>query len=164
MQYLIFILIICILLALLLKKKSTPGVEKKKEPVEKDSVDYTTGYQSKWLFSYNEKKAYNTIQKVAAERGYTALAKVRLFDLVEPKAELKKDKAYQWKIQAKHVDFVVCDEKLVAHWVIELLDSSHKTEDRKERDRFVSDVLINCGYKVLEAYEMDENGLREFLE
>lgn len=106
-------------------------------------------YQRNWLFTYNEKDAYNKLKPIAEKMGYTVFAKVRLLDLVEPIKGNKKYKAYFWKIQAKHVDFVLCDYKLVAKYIIELDDTSHDRKDRKERDNFVDEVVESVGYKII---------------
>lgn len=106
-------------------------------------------YQRNWLFTYNEKDAYNKLKPIAEKMGYTVFAKVRLLDLVEPIKGNKKFKAYFWKIQAKHVDFVLCDYKLVAKYIIELDDTSHDRKDRKERDNFVDEVVESVGYKII---------------
>ncbi len=116
---------------------------------ESNQFDVFSGYSSKWLFSYNEKEAFYQIKSVTDKLGLHLLAKVRLYDLLEPQKGTGKYKTLQYKIQAKHVDFVVCDQKLVARAVIELDDSSHNIAARKERDEFVDKVLTNCGYNVL---------------
>ena len=125
--------------------------------------NYIEGYQQKWLLSYNEKAAYKIIKQVAEEKGYTVFAKVRLLDLVEPKIENRKDQSYLWKIQAKHVDFVICDEKMVARWIIELQDSSHAKENRIERDNLVKAILTNCKYKILMTYAANKEEIEKFL-
>lgn len=134
-------------------------------PYEKD-FDYTEGYKPKWLFTYNEKNAYNKIKEVTDKLSLTLFAKVRLYDLVEPKPGVEHFKGHQYKIQAKHCDFVVCSEKLVAKAVIELDDASHNAADRKERDAFVDTVLTSCGYKVIHMRNIDpaelETQLSEF--
>ena len=61
----------------------------------------------------------------------------------------KKYKTYFYKVQAKHVDFVLCDSKLVARYIIELDDSSHDTESRRARDAFVDEVVKSVGYKII---------------
>ena len=60
------------------------------------------------------------------------------------------------KVQAKHVDFLLCDSKLVARYIIELDDNSHIAPDRAERDQFVDSVLQAVGYKVLRLNAFDE--------
>ena len=114
-------------------------------------------YQKRWLFSYNEKDAYNKLRPIAEKLGYTVLAKVRLLDLLEPVKGNPKYKTYFYKIQAKHVDFVLCDEKLVARYIVELDDSSHDIEGRKARDSFVDKVLNSVGYKIIHVRNITED-------
>ena len=105
-------------------------------------------YKKRWLLPYNEKDAYKKLQSAAAEVGYTVFSKVRLLDLLEPVSG-KNYRSYFYKVQAKHVDFVLLDEKLVARCIVELDDSSHDASDRKERDAFVDEVVTSVGYQVI---------------
>lgn len=130
-----------------------------KEP----SFDYTKGYKQKWMFTYNEKDAYYKLKEITDSMGLYLFAKVRLFDLVEPKRDIEKRQGHIFKIQAKHVDFVICDEKLVARAIIELDDNSHDSQERKDRDDFVNTVLYNCGYKILHIKAIDKEVVEEFL-
>lgn len=126
--------------------------------------NYIDGYQKTPLLSKHEADAYKRIKEAAEEKDYTVFTKVRILDLVEPKTKYRKEQAYLWKIQAKHVDFVVCDEKMVAKWIIELQDSSHEREDRIERDNLVKAILSNCNYKILMTYTADKEEIRRFLD
>ncbi|MGI5978618.1 MAG: DUF2726 domain-containing protein [Oscillospiraceae bacterium] len=100
------------------------------------------------------------IKAVTDELGLTLFAKVRLYDLIEPKHDVKNKIGHINKIQSKHCDFVVCSEKLVAKAVIELDDASHDTATRQERDTFIETVLENCGYKVIHMREIDQSALK----
>lgn len=133
-------------------KKKAP--EKKEEDFEfttelPSKEDYSKKYQSKWLFSLNEKNEYRKLKEIADKHQYTVFAKVRLLDLLEPRPGDPKWKTYFYKVQAKHVDFVLCNEKLVAKYIIELDDASHDKADRQKRDEFVDEVLTSVGYKVV---------------
>lgn len=121
-------------------------------------------YQKKWMFSYNEKDAYFKLKSIADELGCTVFAKVRLLDILEPARDHPKYKTNFYKIQAKHVDFVVCDERLVARCIIELDDNSHKSQDRKERDQFVDAILESVGYKVVRVYAITDTIKSQILE
>ena len=127
-----------------------------------DSLPIAGAYQKSWMFTYNEKEAYNKLKPIAEELGYTVFAKVRLLDLVEPIKGNRKYKTYFYKIQAKHVDFVLCDERLVARCIIELDDSSHQSEPRKERDDFVDKVVTSVGYKIIRVQAITDD-IREQL-
>ena len=63
---------------------------------------------------------------------------------------------YFYKVQAKHVDFVILNEKLVARCIIELDDASHDTEERRRRDEFVDDVLKSVGYQIIHTRAVTE--------
>lgn len=128
----------------------------------KEPLQIQGAYQKAWLFSYNEKDAYTKLKPIAEELGYTVFAKVRLLDLLEPVKGTKKYKTYFYKVQAKHVDFVLCDAKLVARYIIELDDNSHNTEKRKERDSFVDEVVQSVGYKIIHVRAIDDT-IRQFL-
>lgn len=143
----------------LLKKKkyhSKEAIANREENLDQ-SLPIEGAYQKRWLFSYNEKDAYNKLRPIAEKLGYTVLAKVRLLDLLEPAKGNPKYKTYFYKIQAKHVDFVLCDEKLVARYIIELDDSSHDIEGRKARDNFVDKVLNSVGYKIIHVRSITED-------
>ena len=141
------------------KKSRSVAPEQPATPEADEQQDkkhnYTNSYQPKWLFSYNEKDAFSKLQEVAERHELTVFAKVRLFDLIEPKKGCDNYKGALWKIQAKHVDFVQCDKKLIARYIIELDDSSHEAASRQERDEFVTAALENCGYKVLHVKAID---------
>lgn len=137
--------------------------EAEKSKTEITPAEVEKAYQKKWMFTYNEKDAYKKLQEIAAPKGYTVFAKVRLLDLVEPIRQNPKYKTFLYKIQAKHVDFVICDQKLVAKYIIEVDDNSHNQDERKERDQFVDTVLTNTGYKVLHTKAIVQEEIEKFL-
>ena len=131
-------------------------------------VDYTRqnlridgAYQKKWLFSYHEKDAYWKLVEMCKKHDLYVMAKVRLLDLLEPVKGTVHYKSYFWKVQAKHVDFVLCDKKLVARCIVELDDSSHNQENRKERDAFVDEVLQSVGYEVIHLRDIELQSLEK---
>lgn len=73
---------------------------------------------------------------------YVVLAKVRLADLIKVAPRTERRQSFQNSINAKHVDFVLCDRQTLAPvLVVELDDSSHGRSDRQERDAFVNGAL-----------------------
>lgn len=127
------------------------------------SSDCEYSYQSRSVFSEREKSAFAQIKDIVEKYGYTVLAKVRLFDLVEPSYLTDNKKVAQYKIQAKHVDFVLCDSALKARYIIELDDATHDRPDRIERDRFVDSVLEMSGYRVLHTRNINEDEILHFI-
>ena len=119
-----------------------------RDPADK-KLPISGAYKSKWLFSMNEKETFRKLKEITDPMDCYLFTKVRLLDLVEPISGNKNYRTYMNKIQSKHVDFVICDKKLVARCIIELDDSSHKRQDRKERDTFVDEVLQSTGYQII---------------
>ena len=156
----IVLIVVIILLALWIGREKLQTQKERSAREGNDSkkeLPIKGAYQKSWLFSYNEKEAYNKLVPIARELGYTVFAKVRLLDLLEPVKGNSKYKTYFYKVQSKHVDFVLCDEKLVAQYIIELDDSSHDRSDRKERDDFVDEVVESVGYKIIHTRAITED-------
>lgn len=168
MEIAIIIILVILILGMgtkSVKTKKKEPTSKKEEPNEAErTFDYSKGYQPKWMFTYNEKDAFNKMKQTTDKMGLYLFAKVRLFDLIEPKNDIEKRQGHIYKIQAKHVDFVVCSPKLVARVIIELDDASHDTQERTERDSFVDTVLNSCGYKVLHMRAIEPEKLATELE
>ena len=126
-------------------------------------TDFAHAYQKRWLFSYNEKAFYQDLKQFADDNNLVLLAKVRLLDLIEPRKGQDGYKTYFYKVQAKHVDFVLCAPNLVAKYIIELDDASHEADDRQERDNFVGTALTSCGYKILHMRAFDPASLNNLI-
>lgn len=124
-------------------------LEGKKQGSESAETDLTKGYQARSIFSRNEWQSYKKLRDIAEVKGYIICPKVRLLDIIEPKRGEEKYKTRLYKIQSKHVDFVICDQYMTVKAIIELDDNSHDRSDRHERDEFVDKVLQNSGYKVI---------------
>jgi hypothetical protein len=96
------------------------------------------------LFSAAERSFLGVLQQ-AVGRNAIIFGKVRVADVVEPKAGLSRSarqKAFN-KISAKHFDFLLCNkENLSVICAIELNDGSHQSKRRQERDEFLKEV---CG-------------------
>lgn len=70
-------------------------------------------------------------------------SKVKLGDLFYAKAgDYGKNRCYMNRIDRKHVDFLLCDNKTLEPILgIELDDKTHQRSDRQERDDFVNHVF-----------------------
>ena len=138
----------------------------KKPDQETDSVentaakiDYSQSYQRKYLLTKNEYREYITLRKLAAEKDLIICPKVRLLDIIEPRKGEKNYKSLFFKVQAKHVDFVICDNDLRIKAILELDDNSHDQKDRQQRDAFVDQILTSVGYKVIHTRSVTETTL-----
>lgn len=117
-------------------------------------------YEPTYFMTQNEKAQFRKLMNWAHENHYYVFAKVRLADLIKPRNNNQK---LFWKIQAKHIDFLICDGNLKQKLIIELQDGSHKAEKRKERDSFVREVLESCGYKSLWVFNIEKEVLNKAL-
>ena len=124
-------------------------------------IDFAAAYQAKYLLSKNELAQYKKLKKIADVRGFVICPKVRLFDIIEPKRDHVKYKTLMYKIQAKHVDFVVCDNDMQIKVIIELDDNTHYQKKRMERDSFVDSILQSVGYRVIHTKYI-ENDIFDF--
>lgn len=93
------------------------------------------------LVTDSERKFFDTLQR-AAEDHWAVFAMVRLADIIRVAPKTPKYQSWQNKIQAKHIDFVICAwGSLDILLAIELDDPSHERPDRIRRDRFVEGAL-----------------------
>lgn len=157
--YFVGFCILCLLVGAVKRAFRKKGTTSKKESGKK--VELTGAYQPSPFFSQHEKDAYRKLKEIAEKRGYIVFAKVRLLDLLEPVRNHPNYRTLFNKIQAKHVDFVLCNYELAPYIVIELDDSSHDTPSRKERDRFVDEVLTQCGYRIIHTREITNSLLND---
>lgn len=152
----ILVIALLIVIAILLMKQNQTGAEGSRDTKK----DYSQSYQRKYLLTKNEYREYMKLQQYAAEKGLLICPKVRLLDIIEPRKGEKDYKSLFYKVQAKHVDFVICDQDLHIKGILELDDSSHDTAERKERDEFVDQILSSVGYKVIHVRSITEDTLK----
>ena len=126
--------------------------------------DYSQSYQRKYLLTKNEYREYMTLRKLAAEKDLIICPKIRLLDIIEPRKGEKDYKSLFFKIQAKHVDFAICDSTLKIKAILELDDNSHERKDRQARDAFVDQILTSVGYKVIHTRSVTETTLDGLIE
>lgn len=170
------IVIICILLFLIFEFRKSPISSDKKhnkwteqnseinddfDLIDPNLSDYTGKYQKKLLLTKNEWYEYRKLKQLAENKGLQVCPKVRLLDLIEPRRGDPKYKTHFYKIQAKHVDFVICDQNLYVKAILELDDNSHNQAERKKRDEFVDQILKDVGYTVIRTCSITESTLNE---
>ncbi|KAB0289278.1 DUF2726 domain-containing protein [Vibrio fortis] len=149
-------------LALIVKflKSSLNG---SKSPDDSSTKHYQ--YQPiKKLCTANELSFYQALVIVTKGK-YTVFSKVRIADVMAPKKGAY-NKSDWWRafnaIAKKHVDFVLCDPlTLEVKMLIELDDSTHNRQDRKERDKLVDMAAASAGveikhFKVRKSYDYFE--------
>lgn len=181
MEFIILAIVLAIACPIILKQKKKPEpkmeavqteTEQPKEEIKphdqavteiqqetEPSVDYSQSYQAKYLLTRNEWHEYKKLKQYATDKGLQICPKVRLLDIVEPRKGAEHYKSLFYKIQAKHVDFLICDQDLRIKAIVELDDNSHNKADRQERDKFVDQVLTGCGFKVIHTRAVTEETL-----
>lgn len=103
---------------------------------------------------------YKVLSSLVGTR-LTIQSKVRLADVFFV-AHPNENIAYFNRIAQKHLDFLVCDSVTMKPlFGIELDDSSHKRNDRQERDEFVESVCKVAGLPLLRLPVQREYNSRE---
>jgi hypothetical protein len=59
------------------------------------------------------------------------------------------------------VDFVICDDSLNVLFAVELDDSSHDSEDAKQRDKFKDHAFKASHIPLKRIRDFDENSIRK---
>ena len=133
------------------RRKKFSWLARKDAPIpRKMTTSGALPYQKKWyLLSPAERDFYEALRQAVGNR-YTIFAKVRLLDLLWLPQNLSNRQTHMNRVQAKHVDFVLCHPQTVAPvLVIELDDASHQLPERQERDIFLNEVLRVAGIPLL---------------
>ncbi len=128
----------------------------------KPKTNYREAYQARPLLTKREHQEYLKLKQYADARGWLICPKVRVYDLIEPKKGTGKYQELKNKIQSKHVDFVLVDPELNVIGVLELDDSTHDREDRKQRDSFVRDALEGAGITMIQTRSITPETLDGF--
>ena len=110
-----------------------------------DSSDSTDSslypYRSKYILTNNEYRFYLSLKSMLDAKGFIICPKVGLKDLFDVTVSSKERMSYWAKISQKHIDFLICDEKLHPLCAIELDDKSHLTEEAKKNDTFKNELF-----------------------
>ncbi len=130
--------------------------DKKGKKIETEPSSYKGCYKARYLLTKNEYAEYKKLKLLLEEKGYMIFPKVRLFDIIEPISNQKNYKTLMYKIQSKHVDFLICDSDLYIKAIVEIDDKSHDTKSRSERDSFVDEILQDVGYPVIRTRYVDD--------
>lgn len=146
------------------KSKTYQQSEVSNPNTETDNKEnYTNAYKAEYLMTRNEKTQYWLLRSWADANNLIVFTKVRLADLISPRENSNNRQKLFWKIQAKHVDFVICDNSIRVKCIIEIMDNSHYDPERIKRDNFVREVLTSCGYKLIQTHHIDHDVLTKVI-
>lgn len=111
--------------------------------------------KSDFFFNKPEREFFILLQEIINGK-FIIFSKVRILDLLKVSTDKSHYLKYKNKIQAKHVDFVICDnvwfKPLLA---LELDGSSHSRADRIERDVFVDEAFNSAGFPIIHFMNSD---------
>jgi hypothetical protein len=123
---------------------STPSADRSRTP-----KTVTFPYVRNDRFLSPAESVFLAALRLAVVDQYDIFAKVRLLDLVGLKPEQGRQAAFN-RVQAKQIDFLLCDRQTARPVLaIELDDSTHQRPDRQGRDAFVEQVLEVIGLPAL---------------
>lgn len=158
MEKLISVLVIVVVIALIADRL----IPKKKAGL-KEKYDLSRYYLKNSIVTPVEKWMYNIIKDELTEEYFVA-PKVGIKDFVGVKKGNNYMK-YFGHIAQRHIDFLVCKkETLSPAFGIEIDDTSHEQQNRKDRDQ-ENDLIYNAiGIKVLHMpTKVEEEELRDII-
>lgn len=120
-------------------------------------VDRRLPYEKRKSLLTQSEQAFFNVLRNAVDGEWSIQAMVRLADLIRVKPDTPKYQAWQNRIQAKHIDFLLCDPAtLEVKLALELDDKSHQRPDRVERDQFVEQALADAGVPLMRLNVQEE--------
>ncbi|MGI6358392.1 MAG: DUF2726 domain-containing protein [Bacillota bacterium] len=146
---LLTLLVLFYLITLPFKKKRKKASPRKWQP-RLLGPEQSPYQRHKRLLTPAESSFFRVLSTAVQDLDVHIFAKVRMGDLLFVPKDTMEWKKHWYRIQAKHVDFVLCDKARIEPLaVVELDDSSHQRTDRMERDRFVERVYGDVGLPLL---------------
>lgn len=107
------------------------------------------------LCTRTELRFYHELVQIVRS-DYEIFGKTRIADLLKVKKGTKKRMSWQNRINAKHIDFILCSpEDLKILVAIELDDKSHQRPDRVQRDLFVNQAFQDAQLPILRIKTAD---------
>lgn len=112
-------------------------------------------YLKKPLLTKREYRFYWMLRQCADAYGWLVCPKVGLKDLLDVDEE-EADCTYHFnRISQKHVDFVICDERLRVLFAVELDDASHDTQQARKKDWFKNKAFESAGIPLERVREIE---------
>lgn len=141
MDYSIILFLLIIIFLINIFTNSKKANERKEDSViDSKQIDYTH-YQKKNLLTKTEYAFYMKSKESLQEKNLYFYPKVRLEDFIETTGEWKDKQSYRSRIKSRHIDFLICDDKLHIKAAIELDDKSHSSEKAQAADLFKNELF-----------------------
>ena len=155
----LFVVVVLVLGAL--KKKPSKKKPSRKKPAKKD-MPYKLNSS---ILTKREATFYSVLQPIANRNHVIICIKPRIADFISVTLEQYKKGSefytYFNKISAKHVDFLLCDNRFKPLIAFELDDSTHQESSRKDRDAFVDELYNAVGLEICHVYDWRDTSFIE---
>ena len=136
------------------------------EQVEKQQQKHLS-YKRKLLLTQAEYSFWQVLKRSCDEFGLFICPKVRMEDFIAvDEQDFSKKQSLRGRIKSRHIDFILCDNKLNVLAGIELDDNTHLKESIKEIDEFKGEVfrILNLPlYRVMMKNGYYEKQIQEIL-
>ena len=120
-------------------------------------------YRKKDLMTANERRYFDMIKEAADPLGLYTFAKVKLSEITEPLPDADNSGSLLSRINAKHVDFLLCTSEAEVFCVIDPVGPEDGDPQTKEPDDFTEKLLAGCGIPVIKADRLDKEALTDML-
>lgn len=160
MGFLLYIIIIILVIYIIIDLFS-----KKKPEKDRAQICNTFPYAPKNLLTKAEYSFYNVLKVKCDNNNLLICPKVRMEDFISV-TDKQNYMKYRGYIKSRHIDFILCDNKLHIIAGIELDDNSHNQPKAKNTDEFKNQVFAKIGlplYRVKISDGMYETKIENIL-
>lgn len=113
----------------------------KDSPLPKEAMS-AFPYRKKFILTKAEYSFWRILKEKCDQYNVIICPKVRMEDFIDVnEGDFRKRQSYRGRIKSRHIDFMLCDNKLNILAGIELDDNSHFQEENKEVDMFKNQVF-----------------------
>ena len=116
-------------------------------------------YRKKHILTKTEYQFYNILKPKCDLKNIIICPKVRLEDIAEVTVQ-KNFMKYRGYIKSRHVDFIICDNRLNIIGAIELDDSSHNQAKAQAVDNFKDNFFKTIGIPLFRIKTIDDYNAR----
>lgn len=106
-------------------------------------------YQKRPSLLTDSELAFYRVLHEAVDGQWAIHTMVRLADLIQVRPQTPKSQTWQSRLQARHVDFLLCDRSTLEAKLALELDDAQPPPDRQARNQFVTRALADAGLPLM---------------
>lgn len=148
MNNLLIIAIVILLVINFIGKNKENANEQTPSDTNPKNINYAN-YQKKNLLTKTEYSFYMKSRLALQEKNLYLYPKVRLEDFIKTTGDGNEKMSLRGRIKSRHVDFLVCDDKLYIKAAIELDDISHSGEKAQAVDQFKNELFTSINLPLI---------------